>query len=360
MQQYPFSPLEGLSQLTSYQSRSVCAENPTGEKGRGGMATEGTGAHAARDLGQGWKVSPSLSLTAHSVTTLADIRGEGAVRHIWLTPVGNFRFCILRIYWDDSEVPSVECPLCDFFAAAHIPGTGATEFHQVSSLAVCVNPRFGMNCYWNMPFRRRCRVTVENLADSDTVLYYQIDYVLGKQPENAAYFHAQFRRVNPLPYKGVYTIADGIEGKGQYVGTYLLWGVHNGGWWGEGEIKFYLDGDREFPTVCGTGTEDYFCGAYNFDDGGYREFSTPYSGMAVLKGDDLYRSQMRFSMYRWHVTDPVYFERDLKVTIQALGWREGKRYLPLQDDISSVAFWYQDRPAATMPPLPDREHLEII
>ena len=235
-----------------------------------------------------------------------------------------------------------------------------TDFHQVSSLAVCVNPRFGMNCYWNMPFRRRCRVTVENIADYDMVLYYQIDYVLGRQPENMAYFHAQFRRVNPVPYKGVYTIVDGIEGKGQYVGTYMLWGSNNSGWWGEGEIKFYIDGDREFPTICGTGTEDYFCGAYNFDDRGYKDFSTPYSGMAVIRPDGLYRSQTRFSMYRWHVTDPIYFNHDLKVTIQALGWREGRKYLPLQDDLSSVAFWYQDQPVKVMPKLPERDYLEII
>jgi len=360
MLQYQPGLLDGLANLSHYETRSVCAENPTEEKGKGGMATEGTGASCAEGLGQGWKISPSLNLAAHSVTVLADIEGEGAIRHIWLTPVGNFRFYILRIYWDDSEVPSVECPLCDFFAATQIPGTGMTDFHQVSSLAVCVNPRFGMNCYWNMPFRRRCRVTVENIADYDMVLYYQIDYVLGKQPENMAYFHAQFRRVNPVPYKGVYTIVDGIEGKGQYVGTYMLWGVNNSGWWGEGEIKFYIDGDREFPTICGTGTEDYFCGAYNFDDRGYKDFSTPYSGMAVIRPDGLYRSQTRFSMYRWHVTDPIYFNHDLKVTIQALGWREGRKYLPLQDDLSSVAFWYQDQPVKVMPKLPERDYLEII
>ena len=354
--------LDGISCLSDYETRSISAENRTGEKGKGGMATEGTGAHGAEFLGQGWKVSPSLLLKSRSLTTLADIEGEGAIRHIWLTPNGNFRFYILRIYWDDSEVPSVECPLCDFFAAAQIPaaGSNASEFHQVSSLAVCVNPRFGLNCYWNMPFRSRCRVTVENIADYDMVLYYQIDYVLGKQPENMAYFHAQFRRTNPLPYKSVYTIVDGIEGRGQYVGTYMLWNTHNSGWWGEGEIKFYMDGDRDFPTVCGTGTEAYFCGAYNFDDGGYKDFSTPYSGMAVVRNDSVYRSQMRFSLYRWHITDPVYFKKDLKVTIQALGWREGGRYLPLQDDISSVAFWYQDKPAAFMPGLPDRDDLEII
>ncbi len=352
--------LVGLSNLSDFVTRSVCPENPTGEKGKGGMATEGTGANCASALGQGWKISPSYVLPSKTMKVIADVRGEGSIRHIWLTPTGNFRFAILRIYWDDSAIPSVECPLCDFFAASQIPKSGATQFHQVSSLAVCVNPRYGMNCYWNMPFRKGFRVTVENLADSDMVLYYQIDYVLGKQPEQAGYFHAQFRRQNPVPYKEVYTILDGVRGKGQYVGTYLLWGSNNSGWWGEGEIKFYLDGDREFPTICGTGTEDYFCGAYNFDDNGYKDFSTPYSGMAMIRPDGLYCSQSRFSMYRWHITDPIYFSTDLKVTIQALGWRGGHKYLPLQDDISSVAFWYQDKPATEMLPLPDRDYLEIV
>ena len=144
------------------------------------------------------------------------------------------------------------------------------------------------------------------------------------------------------------------------MGTYLLWNTHSSGWWGEGEIKFYIDGDGKYPTICGTGTEDYFCGAYNFDDGGYREFSGPYSGMAVIKNDALYRSQLRFSMYRWHLCDPIYFNSDLRVTIQALGWRDGGRYLPLRDDISAAAFWYQDRPAETVPPLPDKDALEIV
>ena len=155
---------------------------------------------------------------------------------------------------------------------------------------------------------------------------------------------------------------DGIEGKGQYVGTYLFWGVNNDGWWGEGEIKFYLDGDTDFPTICGTGTEDYFCGSWNFDvNGHYTEFCTPYVGMhKVLRPDGLYRANQRFSMYRWHIPDPIYFEKNLRVTIQALGWRSGGRYLPLQDDISSVAFWYQDKPAAHFPPFPSADELEII
>ena len=227
-----------------------------------------------------------------------------------------------------------------------------------------MNPGSAFNCYWQMPFRSNCRMTLENLADEETVVYYQIDYTLQELPEKIAYFHAQFRRVNPLPYKEVYTILDGIQGKGQYVGTYLAWGVNNANWWGEGEIKFYIDGDTDYPTICGTGTEDYFCGSYNFEDPAthdrYASFSPPYTGLQVLAPDHLYRSQFRFGMYRWHIPDPVCFDEKLKVTIQALGWRSGGRYLPLQDDIASVAFWYQTLPAAKFPPLPDRDYLEIV
>ena len=193
--------------------------------------------------------------------------------------------------------------------------------------------------------------------------YYQIDYTLTEVPEDAAYFHAQFRRTNPLPYKTDYTILDDVKGKGHYVGTYLAWGVHNNGWWGEGEIKFFMDGDTEFPTICGTGTEDYFCGSYNFENqktNQYENFSTAYTGFAKIDTDEIYKSQRRFSMYRWHIMDPIRFEEDLKVTIQALGWRSGGRYLPLQDDIASVAFWYQDGETQKFPELPDRDYLEII
>jgi len=196
-------------------------------------------------------------------------------------------------------------------------------------------------------------------------LYYQIDYTLTEVPEEAAYFHAQFRRTNPLPYKNDYTILDGVRGQGHFVGTYLAWGVNNNGWWGEGEIKFFMDGDTEFPTICGTGTEDYFCGSYDFDlgkeNGGYHEFSTPYTGLVqVLRPDGLYASQTRFGMYRWHIMDPIRFERDLRVTIQALGWRSKGRYLPLQDDIASVAYWYQTLPNSPFPQLPSKDELEIV
>ncbi|MHB8629602.1 MAG: glycoside hydrolase family 172 protein [Aggregatilineales bacterium] len=351
--------LGNLSRLSQAQTRSISPEHFTGEKGKGGMATAGAGAEAARDLGQGWKISPSIRIAPGEVRVVANIQGSGAIQQIWMTPTGNWRFSILRIYWDGSDTPSVECPLGDFFAC------GWGKYAQISSLAVCVNPGSAFNCYWEMPFRKGCKITLTNIADDEMVLYYQINYTLTDVPDDAAYFHAQFHRVNPLPYKSDYTLLDGVKGQGHFVGTYMAWGVNNAGWWGEGEIKFFIDGDRQYPTVCGTGTEDYFCGSYNFDvgkeQGGYREFTTPYSGLAqVIRPDGLYASQTRFGLYRWHIMDPIRFQQDLRVTIQALGWHSGRRYLPLQDDIASVVYWYQALPTAPFPPLPDRDYLEII
>ena len=348
-----------LPRLSHAKSRSISPENFGGKKGQGGRATDGTGAHAGRDLGVGSKLSPSIRIEPGETRVLADIQDSGAIQQIWMTPTGNFRWSILRIYWDDEETPSVESPVGDFFANAY------GRYAQISSLAICTNPRSGLNCYWEMPFRKRCRITLTNIADDAMVLYYQINYTLTDVPDDTAYFHAQFRRTNPLPYKQDYTILDGVRGQGHYVGTYMAWGVNNSNWWGEGEIKFFMDGDDEYPTICGTGTEDYFCGSYNFDigkeNGGYREFTTPYAGLPqVIRPDGLYDAQTRFGMYRWHIMDPIRFEQDLRVTIQALGWRSGGRYLPLQDDIASVAYWYQTLPSAPFPPLPDREYLEII
>lgn len=322
------------------------------------MATEGTGAQAAGSLGRGWKVSPSVRIPPASVTDIATIRGSGAIEHIWLTThYRNWRRMLLRIYWDEDESPAVEVPLGDFFC------NGWCEFSQVSSLPIAVNPNGGFNSYWEMPFRSQARITVENLSDEEATLYYQVDYVLTDVPDDAAYFHAQWRRSNPLRTGDVHTLLDNIHGQGQYVGTYLAWGVHNSGWWGEGEVKFYLDGDEEFPTICGTGTEDYFGGAWNFDvpNQGYTYFTTPFLGLCqILKPDGLYRSQHRFGMYRWHIADTIRFATDVRVTIQALGWRSGRRYLQLQDDIASTAFWYQKQTASPRPPTPNLDVLEVV
>ena len=348
----------GLSRLSGARTRSISAENPTGGKGRGGMATGGTGAEAARDLGRGWKVSPSIRVAPGETAVLADVEGPGALQHLWLTThARHWRSLLLRFYWDGDGAPAVEVPVGDFFC------NGWGRFSQVSSLPVAVNPSGGFNSYWEMPFRGRARVTIESLATDDVTLYYQLTYALADIPEDAAYFHAQWRRSNPLPYKEAHTLLDGIAGSGHYVGTYLAWGVNSNGWWGEGEIKFYLDGDADSPTIAGTGTEDYFGGAWNFDvtGEGYTGFSTPFLGLnQIIRPDGAYQSQQRFGMYRWHIPDPIRFHQDLRVTIQALGWRSGGRYLPLQDDIASTVLWYGRETSYPRPATPDADALEVI
>jgi hypothetical protein len=350
--------VRGVSRLSERVSRSISAENPTGGKGTGGMATEGTGAHAARELGRGWKVSPSIEIAGGATAVLGAIEGPGMLTHLWLTTdPAHWRTLILRIAFEEAAPAAIEVPVGDFFCH------GWPTFAQVSSLPVAVNPKGGFNSYWEMPFHRSARVTLENLGADRATVYYQIDYELGAVDADAAYLHCQWRRSNPLPYRQTHTILDGVSGAGHYVGTYLAWGTHNSGWWGEGEVKFYLDGDRDFPTICGTGTEDYFGGAWNFDvpGVGYVEYTTPFLGLhQVLRPDGLYRSQQRFGMYRWHIPDPIRFARDIRVTIQALGWRSGHRYLPLQDDIASTAWWYQRDPAGAPHPPLRADDLEVI
>lgn len=353
-----------LYRLSDAKSRSISPENFTGEKGKGGMATledkdkpnQANSASQARDLGQGWKVNPYVRIQPGETFTLCDIEGPGAIQHIWMTPTGNWRWSIIRIYWDDETEPSVECPVGDFF------GMGWCEYAPLNSLAVCVNPGSAFNCYWQMPFRKKCRITMENINAYDPMnLYYQIDYTLTEVPDDAAYFHAQFRCAYPNMTSD-YTIVDGIKGRGHYVGVYMAWQVNNCGWWGEGEIKFFMDGDKKFPTICGTGTEDYFCGSYNFDrNGQYVEYCTPYVGLhQVIRPDGTYRSQQRFGMYRWHILDPIRFEKDLRVTIQDLGWHSYGKYLPQKSNISSVVYWYQAEPHAKFPKLPSADELEVI
>lgn len=351
------SSLENIYRVANAKTFSISPENLTGEKGKGAMAEKGSASNAASELGQGWKVNPYIVIQPGTTFTLGEITGSGAIQHIWMTPTGNWRFSILRMYWDDEANPSVEVPVGDFFAM------GWGRYAPISSQAICVNPGSAFNSYWPMPFRKKAKLTLQNIDDKPMTVYYQIDYTIAPVPADAAYFHAQFRRTNPLPFKEVYTIVDGIKGRGHYVGTYMAWGVHNNGWWGEGEIKFYMDGDKAFPTIAGTGTEDYFCGSYNFENKEkkqYETFTTPYSGLAqVIRPDGLYQSQQRFGLYRWHLTDPIRFESDLRVTIQALGWKYNGKYQPLTDDIASVAIWYQMEPHNSFPRLPSRDDLAV-
>lgn len=355
--------LGNIYRTSDAKTRSISPENFTGEKGKGGMADPkdkatpnvANATNAARDLGKGWKVNPYVQIKPGQTFTLAEIEGPGAIQHIWMTPTGIWRFSILRIYWDNETEPSVECPVGDFF------GQGWNTYAQLTSLPVCVNPGSAFNCYWPMPFRKKCRITMENINDKDAMtVYYQVDYTLTEVPSDAAYFHAQYRRSNPVE-TSVYTIVDGIKGKGQFVGLYMAWGANNNGWWGEGEIKFYMDGDSEFPTICGTGTEDYFCGSYNFDrEGKYKEFCTPYAGLhQVIRPGGDYKVTMRFGLYRWHIMDPVRFDKDLKITIQDLGWHHGGRYLAQHSDIASTCFWYQSDPHTPFPRILGWQELEV-
>jgi Protein of unknown function (DUF2961) len=358
--------MSNLSRLSDAKTRSISPENYTGAKGRGGMAdpkldsAKRNVANAwwsSSDLGKGWKVNPFIIVEAGETITIGEIDGPGAIQHIWMTPTGNWRFSVLRFYWDDETTPSIEVPLGDFFGMAY------NEYAHLNSLAVTVNPGSAFNCYWKMPFRKKAKVTITNINTEAMRLYYQIDYTLTDVGEDEAYLHAQFRRSNPT--KGsLHTLVDGIKGKGHYVGTYVAWNVNNNGWWGEGEIKFFMDGDTEFPTINGTGTEDYFCGSYNFENQKtkqYQEFSTAYAGLhQVIRPNGLYQSQQSFGMYRWHILDPIRFDRDLKITIQDLGWRHNGKYYAQQSDISSVVFWYQREPHGAFPKLPGKAELEMI
>src|SRR5580693_2674937 len=163
--QQKFSGLDlnmgNLYRLSDAQTRSISPENFNGEKGKGGMATTGTGQDAAKELGQGWKISPSVVIKSKTTFTIAEIDGPGSIQHIWMTPTGNWRWEILRIYWDDETTPSVEVPVGDFF------GMGWGQYSPLRSLPVCVNPGSAFNCYWPMPFRKKCRITMENIGDKD-------------------------------------------------------------------------------------------------------------------------------------------------------------------------------------------------
>ncbi len=341
-----YHPLSfGLSNapfLVDGVTRSISPENPRGEKGAGAREIPTPGQGPAGHLGKGWKVRPCVTMPAGSTLTLAEIGGPGVIQHIWITVDPRaYRDTILRMYWDGNENPSVEVPLGDFFC------NGNAQRVNVVSLPINVNPSGGFNSYWPMPFRGAAKITLENQRWEDIHgLYYQVNYCLTEVPTEAAYFHAQWRRSITTRECPEHVILDGVQGKGQYVGTYLLWCQFSDGWWGEGEVKFYIDGDSEDPTWCGTGTEDYFGGAWCFGD----TFTAPFMGYPLWQRDS--ENVPKHGLYRWHVMDPIRFDQDLKATVQALGWWPDGAYEPLTDDISSVGYWYQMAPHKPFPPLP--------
>lgn len=398
------------------ETRSISAENPTGQPGMGARARVGDDPHttqAARefpDRGLGWKVRPCLRLRPGDSATLCDIEGPGVVRHIWITlDSTRSRLFTLRVYYDGSEQPSIEMPVCDFFA------NGVNGQARIASLPIAVNPTGGMNSYWPMPFHGRLKITISNdwptphptphpslvgpagvtARDRATwpveEFFYQITWSREPVPESAGMLHAQWRRTVTDRARPEFTIVDGVRGPGQFVGTYLIWQQLANGWWGEGEVKFFIDGDGgagkgapsavshqpsgighqasgigqtepgtrnspPFPTICGTGTEDYFGGAWGFaepDEHGIQRpipYTTAFLGypQAII---DKHTIPVH-GLYRWHVPDPIRFQSSLRVTCQALGWWPTRTYQPLADDIIAVGLFYARDAQAVPSPLP--------
>jgi hypothetical protein len=352
-----------LCRLSDAETRSISAENPHGTKGGGAQAGPGDDpscAPAACELGMGWKVRPCLcDIKPGATVTLADIAGPGAVQHIWCTVRPELLGMLtIRVTYDDQAHPSIQAPLGDFFA------NGIDGLARIQSVPVAVNPRGGMNCYWPMPFRGRLRIEVANDGREPVPeLFYQITYALQDLPDDTACLHASWRRTVTVPQRPEHTILDGVEGRGQYAGTYIVWRQRSEGWWGEGEVKLFIDDDpADGPTICGTGTEDYFGGAWGFygddpADTRPQTYSGPFLGFPQTCSDPPANPPSAVAthgLYRWHIPDPVRFRRNLRVTIQALGWQPNGPYRPLSDDIASVAYWYQTLPSPPLTPPSER------
>ena len=308
----------------------------------------------------GGNVDCITDLAPGQTEVLLDTAGPGKITHIWITMMEHaghethLRDMVIRMYWDGSEVPSVEAPLGDFFGLGHALTAQFYErrkfFINSAPTTVGINER-AMNCYWPMPFHKSARIEVYNNGDvSLRLFFYHVDYELGPQPENSALFHANFRqslnRPGQTPDEN-YVNLDGkenyvlleTEGRGHYAGCFYYVDTNPGGWWGEGDDMIFID-HSPMPVIYGTGTEDYFNNAWGFAN----TFSFPYFGAPLLEkraDEGTYTT-----LYRFHIPDPVHFKKHIKMTMEC--WWEPYK----QNSIASVAFWYQDKPIALREPLP--------
>ncbi len=324
-------------------SFAFSAENPTGMPNGGSKGKDCE------------KLNPRIRIEPYATAELCNIDGPGMITHMWFTGYIGHSF-ILRIYWDNSAEPSVEAPLSAFFGCAYDENFVDEDgnYPTLNSSRILVAPGRGYNSYFEMPFQKHCRITVENRSEKTNSLFYMISGWHGEIPQNSGYFHAVYRQEHPVCKGRSYVVLDGVDGTGRFVGLTMAVGVNgNNTCWVEGEAKIYLDGDV-YPTLNYTGTEDYFCGSYAFGNDVYRKkyqtFSGLYVGMYTIYGnlEEQYNSQKRFLLYRWHEKDPIYFHRSFRMVMDNLGWT-GPRY----DDYTTVAYWYQAEPKSLPFALPD-------
>lgn len=314
----------------SLDSRAVTFENPTGARGAGGASFDGR------------KGSPARELQPGETVELADLRGPGTIRHIWMTfppaPPELMRALLIEVFYDGNSEPSVSVPCLDFFG---LPLGRPVPYASALSSA---HEGRGFNSYFPMPFGKRVRITCTNGADGGahrTLLFYQIDYTLEPElPPDAGLLHASFRRENPTRLREDFTIASGLEGPGRFLGCNVgIRTIHRDGfvWYGEGELKIYRDGDRELPTICGTGLEDYVGSAW-----GMGPHFAHFAGAPLEVRDPAGRPVPDFvGFYRWHVPDPVVYREDLRVTIQQIGYA-----LFRKDDEQKLAAFEKTNPPA--------------
>lgn len=352
--------LSRISHFLEEETRSITAENKTGEKGGGSRSTIGVNAYNARELSKPWKINPYLLIQGSGLYTLADVKGSGKIQHIWMTCEPKYwRNILLKFYWENTEEPALITPIGDFFSNAWCSSC------NTNSIPIVVNPSGGLNCYWEMPFLKQAKIEIEVLGDLEFPFFYQIDYCFCNNERDILYFSGYWNRSNPTIPMEEHVILPHLEGRGNYVGTFMGWQPNSSGVWVEGELKFYLDGDDKFPTINGTGTEDYFGGAWawcsDHENAKYQNYSTAFSGMQKvnLSKNDFFQ-QPRFNLYRWHILDPICFKEDISVTIQPLGWRSEERYLPLKDDVCSLALWYQEKPINALSRVLNFEDYELI
>ena len=280
---------------------------------------------------QDWPIQPG------ETREMAKIDGAGAVTHIWVTIASedphHLKNLVLRMYWDGEASPSVETPIGDFF------GLGHGQYYQYSALPIQIGTLNGLNCFWRMPFSKGARITVTNDGPKPVgAFYYYVDYQKYKRlSKEEGRFHVQYRQEYPCKPGQNYVFFE-AKGRGHYVGCNLSIHNRNDGWWGEGDDMIYIDGEEK-PSMNGTGSEDYFCGAWCYGPA----FSDLFLG-CPLRGDHL--ANEKWNVYRYHLADPIPFTKSIKMTIEH-GHANDR-----SDDFSSCAYWYQSEPHVPFAALP--------